>query len=142
MTLTSTRTRREEGEAASRPPPLPLTLSDLHPSLRELLGIHEALRRFGFASSEIFVANSAGDSHPAVIVHAQGKEFTVTSGIEYTGDEKAFLRDWHAAAALWNAAEPEEHEQVWSQTIPPKHAHHLYFVLLRKGFVPVGKVAN
>jgi len=69
-----------------------MKLEDIHPVLREALGIHEAFRKCGFPSEEIFVALnppatflSMFDPNYArrsilVILKTQDKEFSVNVG--------------------------------------------------------------
>jgi hypothetical protein len=122
-------------------------LADVHPSLRELLALHDACRRFGFSSQELFVCNGVFDSRdqpfPALIIRAQGKQFVIPNGKPYEGDDDAFHDAWMAAVTLWNAsAEEGDREQIWEHSDILVRAHSLYEVLVRRGFVPRGHIGG
>jgi hypothetical protein len=68
---------------------------DIHPAMQACVGAHEALRRLGFQSCDIFGAAMRGIAF--VILRTQGKEF-VYGAAKYDGTEEEFAAMWEKTA--------------------------------------------
>lgn len=84
-------------------------MKDFPAVYRDCWALHEALRRLGFASEDIFVLLSGNAEQPTtglwffVVLKTQGKEFTITvRPIEGLGEEEAGA-GWTAFVNLVNA---------------------------------------
>jgi hypothetical protein len=82
-----------------------MTYDEIHPAMCEALGAFEMLRRFGFASADIFFHQNAaeppGGPEPRgmmfVVLQTQGKEFSIRVGVVDTTYE-AWRSAWGAVA--------------------------------------------
>lgn len=79
-----------------------MRLSDVAPAIRQCVGIHEAFRKLGFISDDIFVGCCG--STAIVLLRTQGKEFSVTAGI-YDGGQAKFAEEWTKTASAIRAGE-------------------------------------
>jgi hypothetical protein len=92
---------------------------DVHPTFRNLLGIHEAFRKPGFPSENIFILYET--THFAVMLKSRGKEFTVLAGNLPEGmDPASFQTAWtHIAESANNGTISEEDFQRMFEESPP-----------------------
>ena len=116
-----------------------MRLADVHPVLKEMLAVFEALRRLGFPADDIFVVPEAieyGSDRvvPATLLRTQGKEFAITAGDPYPKEK--FVDDWEAAGKLWNAGKDSERGAIYERSIIKRKGCSLLLALEKKGITP------
>lgn len=92
-----------------------MKFSDIHPVLREALGMHQAFRKCGFPSEEIFVSfNPTLPPSMLVILKTQGKEFSVNVGIINMSQSK-WEKAWTevCTAVVDNRVNEEDLGVIW-----------------------------
>jgi len=92
--------------------------SDIHPTFREAIGVHEGFRKLGFEASDIYVTLTE-DGVMLLVLHVQDKEFVVGAGVvEMTRD--AWIGEWTriADAVLDNSVTDEDLEKIWTDSLP------------------------
>lgn len=95
-----------------------------------LLGWHEAFRKYGFTSDEIYVAPPAASGDPVhCVVRVDGKEASTTI---HVGD--GFTEEgWAAATRKWNASELDR-ETIYKNWLAGTNTVALVMALMNKGF--------
>lgn len=123
--------------------------------LLETLAVHEALRRCGFRSDDIYVQlEPAGNPEGALLAYrpdgpdmnaavgtlmvhvtlrAQGKEFTITVG-RWCDSEETLKLQWEAAVAWFNSAPTHEAMPTWESSVIAQNILTLVEGLSAKGF--------
>jgi hypothetical protein len=122
-----------------------MTYDEIHPAMREALGAFEMLRRFGFASADIFFHQNAaeppGGPEPRgmmfVVLQTQGKEFSIRVGVVDTSYE-AWRSAWGAVATAARDRRVEEVDRIVNESEASIHKVRLMMAIQEKGIrVPV-----
>lgn len=118
-------------------------LTDVPEVMRELLCYHEALRKLGFASDDIFVVGSevGEDFEGAVELRSQRLSFTITCGRMRRMTFKVFTACWARLIEAYNneLITEENFRAAWVGSLAFEHMRHLVAGLLGKGFyLPAG----
>jgi hypothetical protein len=100
-----------------------MTYDEIHPAMREALGAFEMLRRFGFASADIFFHQNAaeppGGPEPRgmmfVILKTQGNDFSIRVGIVDMSYE-AWKGAWEAVATAASEKRVEEADRIVTES--------------------------
>lgn len=109
--------------------------------MRDALAVHEAFRKLGFLSEEIFIHRAPEGLQ--VVLQAQDKEFVVDvwpriiSAAEYLAllaDEKSFRKKWKAAVRTWNECTDEERWSIWQDAPILDRSAELVAKMVLKGF--------
>lgn len=126
-----------------------VNFSELESAYKECLGAFEGLRQLGFAAADIyFMANTATKPKkghkraPSLVqvgieLHAQGKEFTIVTGMLH-GTSDAICRRWSEIAEAMNTTprtEMDDLDRIWQESMASKEFTVLAASLLQKGFV-------
>ena len=138
-----------------------MKLKDIHPTFQEALGIHEAFRKCGFPSDEIFVLlnpdvqyvnspgvdgsgssdtfDKPGRREMLVVLKTQGKEFRVTVGIvimSYTTWEAA----WKSvcAAVMERRVNERDLDTIWQNCRAFRDTVSFVLAIRAKGIVIPG----
>jgi hypothetical protein len=90
---------------------------ELRPIFREVLAVHEALRKLGFDADDIFVIlqtePKSADLLVTVCLRTQGIEFRILIGC-WEGLKDDFETHWRAAAEAWNSTMSEQERlAIW-----------------------------
>ena len=88
-----------------------MKLLDLPIVIKEAICCHEALRRMGFRSEDIFVVDNMGEIF--VALKTQGKEFNIDIG---TNPEKDIQPLWETATNLYNTSMDDEALELWNSS--------------------------
>lgn len=109
-----------------------------HPLIVETWACHEALRRAGFASDDIYVIGDAGETGEVVVqLKAQGKEFNVV-----LGPRGMPLDEFHAKWKQWcvdiQTIAEDELQQMWDSSHARKNVVPLVAALKMRGFRLIG----
>jgi hypothetical protein len=100
-----------------------MTYDEIHPAMREALGAFEMLRRFGFASADIFFHQNAaeppGGPEPRgmmfVVLQTQGKEFSARVGAVDMPYE-VWKSTWEAVVTAANENRVEEVDRIVTES--------------------------
>lgn len=101
--------------------------------LNEAVAAHEAFRKLGFPSDDIFMCKDAANVL-AVVLKSQGKEFILTVG-EVDEPDHVWQARWTEKATWWNTAPDAEKLPVYAESAVRRNAELLVGCLLQKGFV-------
>ncbi len=106
---------------------------DIHPTFQEALGAHEAFRRLGFPSAQIFVhLNSNGEM--LVILDTPEGSFAVRTGMVNMPKEEWVLQWGVLAEAVRDGSVSEEDLQsIWRSCLPYRHSEKFVAGILDKG---------
>lgn len=88
-------------------------LTDLPLAFKEALAFHNAFRRLGFKSDDIFIV--LADSALLVSLKVQGVEFNVEVG-EVELSEEEFPGYWAGVVERFNFGPLEEVEEIWENS--------------------------
>jgi len=82
--------------------------------IREALAVHEAFRRLGFPSEQIFVLPGAGaaDLFAVVLKYDGDKQYVVTSGEQGMSFDEMMSR-WPRAVEAWNSGPETVRQAIW-----------------------------
>jgi hypothetical protein len=113
-----------------------MTCDEIHPALREALGIHEGLRRLGYPAGDIFVG--LNDRLVLVILKANGKDFTCEAGIMDGVTNEEFASAWAAAVTTWNdgSLPTGDMERIFKNSIAGSQSVTFLLALVQKGIYP------
>jgi hypothetical protein len=117
-----------------------IVVENLHPVVREMLAVHEAFRKLGFESDDIFVMLDDPDGHAKVILRAQGKQFIVRMDGEWHASVKDRMKAWEKAVEAWNGTmTDDDRQEIWQGSHIVENTAAFVIMLDSKGFVfPVG----
>jgi hypothetical protein len=119
-------------------------MQDYPQVLVDTWAVHEALRRLGFASEDIFVHVAGNGEAPTsgpwlfVVLKTQGKEFSIDIGPLGKLSPEEALRTWHVFCEKWNTREfldSEAQRMYEARFLKRTSAAGLATGLLSKGFV-------
>lgn len=101
--------------------------------LEEALCWHEAFRRLGFQSEDLFIAADPEDI--MVILRTQGLEFVGLAG-PYAGPKENLMELWERKTEEWNSipASTGWHDRLWNKSFVANHSSELCLKLVKKGF--------
>jgi hypothetical protein len=110
-----------------------MTLSDLSPTFREALALHDIIGTFGIPAEHIFV----GVRECKLVVVAQDgeKQYAVAAG-PFDLDNAAFEAKWNEAVAIFNASSMAARGQLLDTSHARSHAAEIIVGLVTAGFVP------
>lgn len=109
---------------------------DIHPALRNALGIHEGFRKLNYPSDDIFIGQQGGIVF--VVLKANGKEFTCEAGPMDQMTNEAFAAIWGEAVRAWNNGElsPDDLTRIYLESIPGSDSIVFLTALMKKGVFP------
>jgi hypothetical protein len=104
-----------------------------HLLVTETWAYHEALRRAGFKSDDIFVVPDANDGEVFVLLKAQGKEFKMRVGPRGMPLEE-FEAMWRQWCTDIHAVSEAELREMWETSLVRRQVVHLVVALTNHGF--------
>ena len=84
-----------------------MTITDLHPTLREALALHESFRRLNFTPDEIYLMPRTGDVH--VTVKRGALQFNAFAG-RHDLTVPELIRKWAMSTEWWNSVATHEEQ--------------------------------
>lgn len=125
-----------------------MTYDDIDPTLREFLGAHQAFRKLGFASEDIYCAPVKSYLNNGVmscfcVLQTQGKIFTLECGPISGGDDEKFIKEYVKVAKEISSGHMPESElsRLWEECLARKQSMELLMALARKD-IKIPKVAE
>lgn len=111
-----------------------MKFNDIHPVYRQAIGCHEAFRKLGFPSEEIFVLYQGGDSTLFVTLESQGKKFNVAVG-RMVLTQGQFEKDWGEITTKINdgTVSQADLDAIWQDSMPAKDSTGFLLALYEKG---------
>lgn len=121
-----------------------MTYDEIHPAMREALGVFEVLRRFGFKSEDIFFHQNSKDAirpEPKgmmfVVLKVKGKDFTIRVGVVDLSYEDWAAR-WRAVAVAASERDIPDIERIVGESEARRTMVRLMIAIQDKGIrVPV-----
>ncbi len=113
----------------------------LHPLLREAIGVHSIIEKMGFSMADIYMQRApnaiSGDIHVFVMLKTQGREFIYDCGPSDISED-AWQNVAKAAFRAWNAASQTERECLFEHCEARKDAVLMLSAIVAKGITPPG----
>lgn len=109
-------------------------LTDLPPVIREALAVHEAFRRLGVASADIYFVQYRDQPFVSIEARQGDKRFPVAVGDAFDGIEDV----WSAATRAWNAAPTSEQMAVFEASAVYNNTSRFMSALIDHGFIVRG----
>jgi hypothetical protein len=109
-----------------------MTITDLHPTIREALALHESFRRLNFTPDEIYLRPRTDDAH--VTVKRGALEFNAFAG-KHDMTVPELIRKWAVSTEWWNSvATHKEQDEIFRGS--KVYANSMDFVasVVAKGF--------
>jgi hypothetical protein len=105
--------------------------------LREALAVHEAFRKLGFTSDQIYIhRNPEPLSDIVVVIYQHGKSLATTLG-RLEGEEADWRGQWKELVERFNAGEIDtDFDAFYEQSYIRAHYVDLLFMLNAKGIEP------
>jgi hypothetical protein len=104
-----------------------------HLLVAETWAYHEALRRAGFKSDDIFVVGDANDGEVFVLLKAQGKEFSMRVGPRGMPVEE-FEAMWKQWCVDIHDVPEAELQEIWQTSLVRRQVARLVYALNVQGF--------
>jgi len=111
-------------------------LTSFHPVFLEALSVHEALRKLGFASAQIYMhRNPAPRFDVVVVLKHRGKQLVTTAGV-YSGDD--WQEQWTKLVHLFNGNQIKESDfwDVYEKSWVNEHRIEFLTAMEMKGISP------
>lgn len=116
---------------------------DIHPTIRQLIGCHEGLRKSGFPADNIFVhpSEALGVAPDEIMCFSllrwRGKEFRIGCGPWKRDDDDGLRAQWTAAAeaVTSGAVSQADLDRLWTESIIYKDKVGFALALMNKGIV-------
>lgn len=103
--------------------------------VKELLALHEAFRKLGYSSDDLFVVANGG-SQILFLLKYKEKEFTINVAMNQNVEE--VVAEWKRAVVWWNLQSTEkERDNIYNHALMVQDAPGLVMALIRKGIYPI-----
>lgn len=112
-----------------------MTYDEIHPTLRAFLAAHEAYRKLGFQSKDIFcivAKNGCGVLSAFANLMTQGKQFSIECGP--TQEEFDSAHERVTKAVVDGSVSAETLDRIWLESGPFSNAFDLAALIALKGF--------
>lgn len=111
-----------------------MSAKKIRPVFREALAVHEAFRRLGFASDDLFFCVANKNQVFVKLIH-EGKDFAVICG-QFNVPAKQLFDEWKALLEEVNDGSlPEDTmQEIWASSFVYKGRASFITALLTKGF--------
>ncbi len=118
-------------------------LKDYPHYIKEGLAYHEAFRKLGFPSEEIYFAHTDGKDGQgialAIVLLAQNLRFTCTIHTGLHEPLKQIQDRWSAATEAWNKADDDDLDEIWTASEVCRNKVAFIAAMQSKGFrLPLG----
>lgn len=113
------------------------TLSDIPPLFLEALSVHEAFRKLGFNSEDVFIARGLGPDRVLSIlvgIKRDGQQFFLSVG-HYDGTDEQLLSTWHEVVAVYKGSPEESLQNMWDNSSIKKQSVVFLNALIKKGIL-------
>jgi len=118
-------------------------LDDVPFHFKEALCIHEAFRKMGYPSEEIFIGFAGSNSNKGILVQvilkSEGKQFACDVLVVKGVPTDKLVETWKRSAHLWNTSSDSQKMKLWNTSIVRKDSVGFVASLVLKGFAPKRK---